>query len=64
MRKLNEADAAWGLPPGVFDLVKRNLLQAQARGFMEDALAAHRAAEATFTRLDLAKPAPFALCIP
>jgi 1-acyl-sn-glycerol-3-phosphate acyltransferase len=60
VRKLNEADAAWGLPPGVFDMVKRNLLQAQAREFMEDSLAAYRAAETTFARLDLAKPAPFA----
>jgi 1-acyl-sn-glycerol-3-phosphate acyltransferase len=61
VRKLNEADAAWGLPAGVFDLVKRNLLQAQARAFMEDSLAAYRAAEADYIRLDLAKPAPFAL---
>jgi hypothetical protein len=60
VRKLNEADAAWGLPPGVFDMVKRNLLQAQAREFMTDSLAAYRAADATFARLDLLKPAPFA----
>jgi hypothetical protein len=60
VRKLNEADAAWGLPPGVFDMVKRNLLQSQAREFMEDWLAAYRAADATFARLDLVKPAPFA----
>jgi hypothetical protein len=60
VRKLNEADAAWGLPPGVFDMVKRNLLQSQAREFMEDSLAAYRAADAAFARLDLAKPAPYA----
>ena len=60
VRKLNEADAAWGLPPGVFDMVRRNLLQAQAREFMEESLAAYRAADAAFARLDLAKPAPFA----
>lgn len=60
VRKLNEADAAWGLPPGVFDMVKRNLLQSQAREFMEDSLGAYRAADAALTRLDLVKPAPFA----
>jgi len=60
VRKLNEADAAWGLPPGMFDMVRRNLLQSQAREFMEASLAAHRAAEADFTRLDLLKPVPFA----
>jgi hypothetical protein len=60
VRKLNEADAAWGLPPGVFDMVKRNLLQSQARAFMEDSIAAYRAADAVFARLDLVKPAPFA----
>ncbi len=48
------------MPPGVFDMVKRNLLQAQAREFMEDSLVAYRAADATFARLDLMKPAPFA----
>jgi len=60
VRKLNEADAAWGLPPGVFDMVKRNLLQSQARAFMEDSLAAYRATETDFARLDLLKPTPFA----
>ena len=60
VRKLNEADAAWGLPAGVFDMVKRNLLQSQARAFMEDSLAAYRASDGTFARLDLVKPAPFA----
>lgn len=60
VRKLNEADAAWGLPPGVFDMVKRNLLQSQAREFMEDSLVAYRAADVVFTRLDLVKPSPFA----
>jgi 1-acyl-sn-glycerol-3-phosphate acyltransferase len=60
VRKLNEADAAWGLPPGVFDMVKRNLLQSQAREFMDVSLAAYRSAESTLKRLDLVEPAPFA----
>jgi 1-acyl-sn-glycerol-3-phosphate acyltransferase len=60
VRKLNEPDAAWGMPPGVFDMVRRNLLQTQARAFMDEALAAYRAGDATFVRLDLVKPAPFA----
>ena len=59
VRKLNEADAAWGLPPGVFNMVRRNLLQSSVREFMEDSLAAYGSAEDAFTRLDLAKPAPF-----
>ncbi len=59
VRKLNEADAAWGLPGGVFDMVRRNLLQSQAREFMEDSIAAYRAAEASFVRLDLMNSDPF-----
>ncbi len=59
VRKLNEADAAWGLPAGVFDLVRRNLLQSQAREFMEQALETYRAADSTFASLNLTKPPPF-----
>jgi hypothetical protein len=59
VRKLNEADAAWGLPAGVFDMVRRNLLQSQAREFMEQALETYRAAEPAFARFDLIKPSPF-----
>jgi len=59
VRKLNEADAAWGLPPGAYDMVKRNLLQSETREFMEQSLAAYRDAEALFVRLDLTKPTPF-----
>jgi hypothetical protein len=59
VRKLNEADSAWGLPPGAFDMVRRNLLTSQTRELMEQSLATYRSADATFVRLDLANPSPF-----
>ena len=59
VRKLNEPDASWGLPPGMFDLVKRNLMQTQARDFMNQSLDDYRAAAATFARFDLVAAAPF-----
>ena len=59
VRKLNEPDASWGLPSGMFDQVKRNLLQAQARDFMNESLSDYRAAEQTFKRLGLAGTAPY-----
>jgi hypothetical protein len=59
VRKLNESDAAWGLPPGAFDMVRRNLLQPQTRELMELSLATYRSADAIFARLDLVNPSPF-----
>jgi len=60
VRKLNEGDAAWGLPPGIFDMVRRNLLQAQTRDFMAQSLATYHSAEATLTRLELVNRSPYA----
>ena len=59
VRKLNEADAAWGLPPGAFDMVRGNLLHSQTREYMDQSLAAYRSADATLARLDLVNPVPF-----
>lgn len=59
VRKLNEPDASWGLPSGMFDMVKRNLLQTQAREFMNDSLSDYRTAEKTFDRLGLAAVPPY-----
>jgi hypothetical protein len=59
VRKLNEADAAWGLPAGAYDMVKRNLLDDGTREFMEESLATYRQAEGDFQRFDLVKPAPY-----
>ncbi|HWN93485.1 MAG TPA: YiiX/YebB-like N1pC/P60 family cysteine hydrolase, partial [Methylomirabilota bacterium] len=61
VRKLNEADAAWGLPPGAFDMVRRNLVHSQTRELMEQSLAMYRSADATLARLDLVNPSPFDL---
>jgi 1-acyl-sn-glycerol-3-phosphate acyltransferase len=59
VRKLNEADAAWGIPPGAYDMVKRNLLQSETRDFMEQSLATYQEAQILFARLNLLNPAPF-----
>ncbi len=59
VRKLNEADAAWGLPPGAFDMVRRNLLRSETRELMEQSLATYRSAEGILARLELANPSPF-----
>jgi hypothetical protein len=59
VRKLNEAEPAWNIPTGVYDLVKRNLLQPQPREFMENGLRAYQASQADFSRHDLLKPAPY-----
>jgi 1-acyl-sn-glycerol-3-phosphate acyltransferase len=60
VRKLNEAEPAWNIPPGVYDLVKRNLLQAHTRDFMENAMREYRAAQPRFAGHDLVTPPPYA----
>jgi 1-acyl-sn-glycerol-3-phosphate acyltransferase len=60
VRKLNEADAAWSLPAGAYDMVKRNLLDSRTREFMDGSLATYREAEREFQRFDLVMPAPYA----
>ncbi len=59
VRKLNEPDASWGLPAGMFDMVKRNLMQEQARDFMNQSLADYRRLAKTFETLGLAAAAPY-----
>jgi 1-acyl-sn-glycerol-3-phosphate acyltransferase len=59
VRKLNEADSAWNLPPGMFDMVRHNLLQPQTREFMDQSMAAYRTAEEILKRLDLTGVPPF-----
>lgn len=58
VRKLNEPDASWGLPAGMFDRVKRNLMQEQARDFMNQSLADYRRLAKTFEMLGLVAAAP------
>jgi 1-acyl-sn-glycerol-3-phosphate acyltransferase len=59
VRKLNEGDAAWGLPAGLFARVVANLRQGEVRQFMEDALARYRAAAGSFRRLNLEAGTPY-----
>jgi hypothetical protein len=59
VRKLNEPDASWGLPAGMFDMVKRNLMQEQARDFMNQSLADYRKLAKTFEAQGLVTAAPY-----
>lgn len=59
VRKLNEGDKAWGVPPGAFNMVRGNLLDSQTREFMDQWLALYHSEHAVLERLDLVSPVPF-----
>src|SRR5688572_25118834 len=50
VRKLNEPEPLWNIPPGVYDMVKANVIQRQTREFMASSLAKYRAAQPQFDR--------------
>lgn len=58
VRKLNEGDAAWGLPPGLFDRVRTDLQQDEVRRFMDESLARYRESALELARLNLTTNAP------
>ncbi len=60
VRKLNEGDAAWGLPPGLFDRVRADLQQDAVRRFMDESLVRYQASGPEFARLNLTTNAPHA----
>ncbi|MCW8133752.1 MAG: 1-acyl-sn-glycerol-3-phosphate acyltransferase [Planctomycetota bacterium] len=60
VKKLNEAEPAWGIPPGVYDAIRANLARSENRELMEDALNVYRGQADAFRRSGLVTPEPYA----
>ncbi len=61
VRKLNEAEPSSGIPPGVFDMVRRNLRDPQPRRLLENASRQYRIYSPLFSRYALRARSPYAL---
>ncbi len=48
IRKLNEAEPLWGIPPNLFDTIHRNLIQPENRKVLSDALEKHQKFQPAF----------------
>src|SRR6185503_6894144 len=59
MRKLNEPEPLWNIPPGVYDMVKANLIQAQSREFMSAWTERYLKEQASFQLHGLVGAAPY-----
>lgn len=59
VRKLNESEPNWNIPAGVYEMVKRNLLQVKTRGYMSQAWTDYRGAQPEFEKHGLAQTAPY-----
>ncbi len=59
VRKLNEAEPLWSIPPGLFDTVRRSLAEPENRRLMQRAQIFYRRHREDFARLNLATPPPF-----
>ena len=59
VRKLNEAEPLWNIPPGLFDTVRRSLAEPENRKLMQRAQIFYRQHREDFARLNLAVPPPF-----
>jgi 1-acyl-sn-glycerol-3-phosphate acyltransferase len=53
VRKLNEAEPLWNIPPGVYDMVKANLMERQTREFMAAWMEQYEASREVFDRQGL-----------
>lgn len=60
-RKLNEAEPVWEIPPGLYDTVRRNLVNPEHRRMLDDASKNYGAAQPAFARSDLLQAAPYDL---
>ena len=59
MRKLNEADPAWGIPGGLFDMVRRNLRDPNTRSLMTRAADAYARIQPLFAQYGLIDTKPY-----
>lgn len=59
VRKLNEAEPLWNIPPGLFDTVRRSLADEDNRKLMQRAQSFYRQHREDFARLNLTAPSPF-----
>jgi hypothetical protein len=59
VRKLNEAEPIWGVPPGLFDTVKRNLLSSRTRTFLSDSVASWQKTQPAFHTQNLFAEQPY-----
>jgi hypothetical protein len=50
IRKLNEAEPLWGIPPNLFDTIHNNLIQPENRKLLSDALQKYRELQPAFQR--------------
>jgi 1-acyl-sn-glycerol-3-phosphate acyltransferase len=60
VRKLNEAEPIWGVPPGLFENVKQNLISKRTRDFLGRAQQAWSDAQPEFERRQLRSNEPYA----
>lgn len=59
MRKLNEPEPLWNIPPGVYDMVKGNLIRSQTREYMGAWTERYLKEQASFRSHGLAGGAPY-----
>ncbi len=57
-RKLNEAEPLWEIPLGLYDTIRRNLVNPEHRRMLAEASKSYDAAQPEFARSDLLKGAP------
>jgi len=58
VKKFNEAEPLWGIPPNLFDTVHKNLVQSEHRKLLASALRRHDALQADYARAGFDRAAP------
>lgn len=58
VRKFNEAEPLWGIPPDLFNTIQKNLTQSQHRKLLDSALRRHDALQADYARAGFDRATP------